>query len=46
MVGARLTNSALLLQRNIDADQRPVFNQEKLKGWFFIDFFIFTKKTK
>jgi len=45
MVGARLTNgSPLQLQRNLDADQRPVFDQEKLKGCFFIDFFIFTKK--
>jgi len=44
MVGARLTNGFPLLQRILDADQRPVFDQEKLMGWFFIDFFIFTKK--
>ena len=45
MVGARLTNGAPLLQRNLDADQRPVFDQEKLKGWgFFIDFLYLPKK--
>jgi len=46
MVGARLTNGAPLLQRNLDTDQRPVFDQEKLKGWCFFLFFYMYQKTK
>jgi len=29
MVGARLTNGTPLLQKNLDADQRPVFDQKQ-----------------
>ena len=32
--------------KNLDADQRPAFDQEKIKGWvFFIDFLYLPKKT-